>query len=609
MAGFFKKIFSFGKKEVVEERVDETAPLPPIKWDALDALKSEADQAAESPPTVEATPVPPPAEAEPGTQPAPEEPKPEPAPDIPPAPEPVVPPAPEPVVPSEPEEDPQPAPEKPEPPAPEEVPPQPEPAPAPTPAPEPAPQEVPAPAPAQPDIEPSRPEPRPEPAPVEVPPAEVPSIEPASEPASEVSAAPHPPAGTFSPYRDGEKDEAPTPAPPSPRPSRGEGKGEGQRQLPEDQEPSAEAGAEIAPPIRQPAPVEPQPIHAEIAPEPEAVPSPPKPAPSTGKVTVAKKVEQKAEPVKAPEPAPRLSWFQRMRDGLARSSRELTGNIAGVFTKRKLDDDTLQDLEDVLIRADLGVETALRVTDSLASSRYGRDVSDSEVRAVMAAEVEKVLSPVAKPLELDLSHKPHVILVVGVNGTGKTTTIGKLAAKLTDGGLKVMLAAGDTFRAAAIEQLKIWGERTKSPVVASKLGADAAGLAYDAFERAKEAGSDVLIIDTAGRLQNKTELMAELEKIVRVLGKLDPEAPHTVLQTVDATTGQNALNQVEIFRNVAGVNGLVMTKLDGTARGGILVAIAAKHRLPVYFIGVGEQVDDLEPFSASEFARAIAGVA
>ncbi|RWC51673.1 MAG: signal recognition particle-docking protein FtsY [Mesorhizobium sp.] len=335
----------------------------------------------------------------------------------------------------------------------------------------------------------------------------------------------------------------------------------------------------------------------------------PKPVPAPGKVTVTKKVEQKAEPRKAPEPAPRRSWFQRMKDGLARSSKELTGNIAGVFTKRKLDEETLQDLEDVLIRADLGMETALRVTDALASSRYGKDVSDTEVRAIMAAEVEKVLTHVAMPLELDLSHKPHVILVVGVNGTGKTTTIGKLAAKLTDGGLSVMLAAGDTFRAAAIEQLKIWGERTKSPVIASKLGADAAGLAYDAFERAKEAGSDVLIIDTAGRLQNKTELMAELEKIVRVLGKLDPEAPHTVLQTVDATTGQNALNQVEIFRNVAGVNGLVMTKLDGTARGGILVAIAAKHKLPVYFIGVGEQVDDLEPFSASEFARAIAGVA
>ncbi|TPN82030.1 signal recognition particle-docking protein FtsY [Mesorhizobium sp. CU2] len=570
MAGFFKKIFSFGKKEVVEERVDETAPLPPIKWDQLEALKPEAEQVApvaaarEPEPVAEAAPVLEPAmEATPALQPLPVEPVPEPTPAIPQPPEPTVPAEPEPLPEPEPEEAPQPTPETPKPPAPEEVPPaQPEPA---EPAPEPEP-EVPEPLPAEPEIEPSRPEPRPEPAPVEVPtpteaPAEMPApIEvppaapveaPSVQPTSEVSAAPHPPAGTFSPYSDGEKEEAASPAPVSP----------------------------------------------------------PSPTPAAGKVTVAKKVEQKAEPVKAPEPVVRRSWFQRMRDGLSRSSRELTGSIAGVFTKRKLDEDTLQDLEDVLIRADLGVETALRVTDSLASSRYGKDVSDTEVRAVMAAEVEKVLTPVAKPLELDLSHKPHVILVVGVNGTGKTTTIGKLAAKLTDGGLKVMLAAGDTFRAAAIEQLKIWGERTKSPVIATKLGADAAGLAYDAFEKAKEAGSDVLIIDTAGRLQNKTELMAELEKIVRVLGKLDPEAPHTVLQTVDATTGQNALNQVEIFRNVAGVNGLVMTKLDGTARGGILVAIAAKHRLPVYFIGVGEQVDDLEPFSASEFARAIAGVA
>jgi fused signal recognition particle receptor len=336
-----------------------------------------------------------------------------------------------------------------------------------------------------------------------------------------------------------------------------------------------------------------------------AVPS----TPTGGKVTVAKKVEQKAEPQPvAPAPQPRKTWFQRLREGLSRSSRELSGSIAGIFTKRKLDDETLEELEDVLIRADLGMETALRVTDTLAASRYGKDVSDTEVRAIMAQEIEKVLTPVARALELDLSHKPHVILVVGVNGTGKTTTIGKLAAKLQQGGLSVMLAAGDTFRAAAIEQLKIWGERTGSPVVSSKLGADAAGLAWDAFEAAKEAGSDVLIIDTAGRLQNKTELMAELEKIVRVLGKHDPDAPHTVLQTVDATTGQNALNQVEIFRNVAGVNGLVMTKLDGTARGGILVAIAAKHKLPVYFIGVGEQIDDLEPFSAGDFAKAIAGV-
>ena len=330
-------------------------------------------------------------------------------------------------------------------------------------------------------------------------------------------------------------------------------------------------------------------------------------ASAPGKAVVAGQAKVDAHVAK-PGSAPQSAWFQRLRLGLSRSSRELSDSIAGVFTRRRLDDETLQNLEDVLIRADLGVETALRVTDALASSRYGRDVSENEVRAVMAGEIEKVLEPVAQPLQLDLSHKPHVILVVGVNGTGKTTTIGKLAAKLKTGGLSVMLAAGDTFRAAAIEQLKIWGERTGSHVVSSKLGADAAGLAFDAFSAARDAGADVLIIDTAGRLQNRTELMAELEKIVRVLGKHDAEAPHTVLQTVDATTGQNALSQVEIFRNVAGVNGLVMTKLDGTARGGILVAIAARHRLPVYFIGVGEQVDDLEPFSAADFARAIAGV-
>ncbi|MBB4954886.1 fused signal recognition particle receptor [Agrobacterium vitis] len=307
-------------------------------------------------------------------------------------------------------------------------------------------------------------------------------------------------------------------------------------------------------------------------------------------------------------PQEKLTWFQRLKAGLFRTSSQLTGQIAALFTKRKLDDDTLEELEDLLIQADLGVETAMRVTGALSSERYGKDVTGEDVTRIMASEIVKVLKPVAKPLALDLNHKPHVILVVGVNGTGKTTTIGKLAAKLSGAGLKVMLAAGDTFRAAAIEQLKIWADRTGSGFIGTKLGADAAGLAYDAFEKARAEKSDVLIIDTAGRLQNKTELMAELEKIVRVLGKLDPDAPHTVLQTLDATTGQNAMNQVEIFRNIAGVNGLVMTKLDGTARGGILVAIAAKHKLPVYFIGVGEGVDDLEPFEAEDFARAIAGV-
>ncbi|MCJ9754439.1 signal recognition particle-docking protein FtsY [Neorhizobium sp. BETTINA12A] len=340
----------------------------------------------------------------------------------------------------------------------------------------------------------------------------------------------------------------------------------------------------------------------------EEVPAPsetPSPEPTLPRGFSTARPEPTPEPL---APAAKLTWFQRLRAGLARTSSQLTGQIGALFTKRKLDEDTLEQLEDLLIQADLGVETAMRVTGALSSERYGKDVTGEDVSRIMAAEITRVLAPVAKPLALDLNHKPHVILVVGVNGTGKTTTIGKLAAKLSGSGLKVMLAAGDTFRAAAIEQLKIWADRTGSTFIGTRLGADAAGLAYDAYEQARANKSDVLIIDTAGRLQNRTELMAELEKIVRVLGKLDPDAPHTVLQTLDATTGQNAMNQVEIFRNVAGVSGLIMTKLDGTARGGILVAIAAKHKLPVYFIGVGEGVDDLEPFEAQDFARAIAGL-
>lgn len=303
----------------------------------------------------------------------------------------------------------------------------------------------------------------------------------------------------------------------------------------------------------------------------------------------------------------KTAWFGRLKKGLALSSQRLSESIGDLFVKGKLDEETLQELEDILIQADLGVETATRITDTLASSRYEKNLSPDDIHTIVADEIKKVLEPVAVPLELDLSHKPHVILLVGVNGTGKTTTIGKLAAKLTAGGLKVMLAAGDTFRAAAIEQLHVWGERTGSPVISTKLGADAASLAFDAYEKAKKANSDVLIIDTAGRLQNKTELMDELAKIIRVLGKHSPQAPHTILQTLDATTGQNALNQVDIFRNIAGVNGLVMTKLDGSARGGILIAIAAKYKLPVYFIGIGENIEDLQPFSASEFAETIAG--
>ena len=310
------------------------------------------------------------------------------------------------------------------------------------------------------------------------------------------------------------------------------------------------------------------------------------------------------------EPEKKRSWFDRLRQGLSRSSGALGEGISAIFTKRKLDDDTIQDLEDILIQADLGVETAMAITDRLSEGRYNKEVSDEEVKTILADEVDAVLSPVAQPLvAAKPSNGPHVILMIGVNGSGKTTTIGKLAQKFGDEGKKVMLAAGDTFRAAAIDQLKVWGERTNCPVIARDVGADAAGLAYDAMEEAKAAGMDVLLIDTAGRLQNRTELMDELEKIVRVIKKHDADAPHSVLLVLDATTGQNALNQVEVFKKMAGVTGLVMTKLDGTARGGILVAISAKHKVPVHFIGVGEGVDDLEPFESRDFAQAIAGLA
>jgi fused signal recognition particle receptor len=343
----------------------------------------------------------------------------------------------------------------------------------------------------------------------------------------------------------------------------------------------------------------------------ESLPDVPEPTPDD--VTSAEDPDAlvRAEVAEAvhPEPEQKKGWFQRLSSGLKRSSDQLTGNITAIFTKRRLDEETLNELEDVLIQADLGVETAMAITEALAKDRYDKEVSEEDVRAVLAAVVEKVLAQVAVPLVIDARQRPYVILMVGVNGTGKTTTIGKLASELSGSGKKVTLAAGDTFRAAAIEQLQIWGERTHSPVVTRPAGSDAAGLAYDAMEQAISDGSDVLIIDTAGRLQNRDELMAELEKIIRVIKKLDATAPHATLLTLDATTGQNALNQVEIFGQRAGVTGLVMTKLDGTARGGILVAIARKFGLPVHYIGVGEGVDDLEPFKASEFARAIAGEA
>jgi fused signal recognition particle receptor len=304
----------------------------------------------------------------------------------------------------------------------------------------------------------------------------------------------------------------------------------------------------------------------------------------------------------------KLSWWRRLSGGLKRTSNSLGTAVADLVTKRRLDRAMLDDIEDVLLRADLGTEVAGRISAAVGVGRYDKAITADEVKAVVASEVEKVLSPVAKPLEIDPTHKPFVILVVGVNGSGKTTTIGKLAAKLSAEGRKVMLAAGDTFRAAAIEQLKIWGERTRSPVVSGAQGSDSASLAFNALSAAREGKFDVLLVDTAGRLQNKAELMKELEKLVRVVKKVDGSAPHAVLLVLDATVGQNALSQVEAFTRTAGVTGLVMTKLDGTARGGILVALAEKHKLPVHFIGVGEGVDDLAAFTARDFAQAIAGI-
>jgi fused signal recognition particle receptor len=302
------------------------------------------------------------------------------------------------------------------------------------------------------------------------------------------------------------------------------------------------------------------------------------------------------------------SWWRRLSSGLKRTSSSLGTAVADLVTKRKLDRAMLDDIEDVLLRADLGTEVAARIAAAVGVGRYDKSITEDDVKAVVASEVEKVLAPVARPLAIDQTKKPFVILVVGVNGSGKTTTIGKLAAKLGAEGRKVMLAAGDTFRAAAIEQLKIWGERTKTPVIAGAQGSDSASLAFNALTAAREGGVDVLLVDTAGRLQNKAELMTELEKVVRVIKKVDASAPHAVLLVLDATVGQNALSQVEAFHRTAGVTGLVMTKLDGTARGGILVALAEKHKLPVHFIGVGESIEDLAPFTARDFARAIAGI-
>lgn len=307
------------------------------------------------------------------------------------------------------------------------------------------------------------------------------------------------------------------------------------------------------------------------------------------------------------EPEKETGLFGRLFDGLKKSSTKLADGVSAVFVKKKLDQDALDNLEELLIASDMGARAAARITSAIAEDRFNKDVGEGEIRAALADEVAKILKPREGRLDLTAPPKPRIVLVIGVNGSGKTTTIGKLCALLQQAGAKTVVGAADTFRAAAIEQLQVWVERSGAEFVSKGAGADAAGVAYDTVARAKEIGADVALIDTAGRLQNKTELMAELVKIVRSIRKLDDDAPHETLLVLDATVGQNALSQMESFRSVADITGLVMTKLDGTAKGGVLVALAERHAVPIYFIGVGEKAEDLQPFEAQSFARALVG--
>ncbi len=324
------------------------------------------------------------------------------------------------------------------------------------------------------------------------------------------------------------------------------------------------------------------------------------------KKTAARLAEERAAAAKRLEEEG--GFLERISTGLKKSTSQMADNMASAFTKRKLDDEAIEELQDLLIGADLGVGPAMKVTDLLAKDRFDKQVNPLEIKIALADVISDILSPLEKPIVIDDS-KLQIMLFVGVNGSGKTTTLGKMAKRYRDQGKKVMLAAGDTFRAAAVEQLTIWGERADAPVISGKLGADAAGLVFDAIDQAKKQNVDILMIDTAGRLQNRSELMDELSKVVRVIKKQDPSAPHHCILVLDATVGQNALSQTEVFRDVAGVTGLVMTKLDGTAKGGVLVALSDKFKLPIHAIGIGERIEDLENFSAPVFAAAISGVA
>ncbi|MBR0650797.1 signal recognition particle-docking protein FtsY [Roseomonas terrae] len=362
-----------------------------------------------------------------------------------------------------------------------------------------------------------------------------------------------------------------------------------------------EPPAEPPPPVEDPTPERPRET-------PPPMREPPADAPPVELPPPSQLPPMEAPPPTAEEPA-RQGWFSRLKAGLARSTAKLTDSVTAVFTKRKLDDAALEELEETLIAADLGVSASQRIVEGFRKTRFGKEVTDEEVKATLAEEIGEILAPVAKPLVLDTSRAPHVVLVVGVNGTGKTTTIAKLGKQYRDQGLRTGFVAGDTFRAAAVEQLQVWADRTGARFFPpAKAGADAAGLAFDALTAARSEALDVLLVDTAGRLHNKSALMEELRKVIRIIRRVDPGAPHSVLLVLDATTGQNAVQQVKVFKEMVDVTGLAVTKLDGSAKGGVVVALAQEFGLPVHVVGVGEKAEDLRPFSAREFSRGLLGL-
>jgi fused signal recognition particle receptor len=380
--------------------------------------------------------------------------------------------------------------------------------------------------------------------------------------------------------------------------------------------PGPEPPPEQRPPLPLPPEAPPRPPEPPTAPTPPAgdprpgLPDqqPPPKDPSAEAPAVELPPPAQLPPVEAPPPVAQ-GWFARLKAGLSRSTAKLTESVTTLFTRRKLDEEALEELEETLIAADLGVAASRRIVEGFRKTRFGKEVTDEEVKATLAEEIAAILAPVAQPLPVEPARAPHVVLVVGVNGTGKTTTIAKLGKQYRDQGLKVGMVAGDTFRAAAVEQLQVWAERTGARFFPpAKPGADAAGLAFDALGAARAEGLDLLLVDTAGRLHNKSALMEELRKVVRIIRRVDESAPHSVLLVLDATTGQNAVQQVKVFKEMVEVTGLAVTKLDGSAKGGVVVALAQEFALPVHVVGVGEKAEDLRPFEARDFARGLLGL-